>query len=184
MVAGSAYPQAPLSRGGLFHFLRISQAPFYSLTCLERRPPAVLQLAAPSRIVPPRVINPLPYQGPTMTAVTTQAWMTVAGLSLDFLGFCLLLREWWLAFFSEKSQMEYEEALERQQKLRAFGTQTASEPMKRHLATTGQMQDDMAIRRARDERRATQAGRKRWFASATVLVVLGFILQLAGALPA
>ncbi len=113
----------------------------------------------------------------------TQTWLTVAGLSFDFLGFCLLLREWWLAFFSEKSQLAYEESLERQQKLRAFAAQQANDAMKRHMATSGQMQDDMAIRRARDERRAAQSGRRRWFIAATLFIVFGFALQLLGALP-
>ena len=112
-----------------------------------------------------------------------QAWLTVFGQTLDFLGFVLLLREWWLAFFSEAAQLAYEESLERQQKLRAFSAQNANDQMKRHLATAGQMQDDMAISRARSERRAVQAGRRRWFLAATVLIVLGFILQLTGALP-
>jgi hypothetical protein len=118
-----------------------------------------------------------------MILAASQAWLTVAGLSLDFFGFCLLLREWWMAFFSEASQLAADEALERQQKLRAFAAQNASETMQRHFAATGQMQDDMAIRRARDERRAAQAGRRRWFLSASVLIVLGFVLQLLGALP-
>jgi hypothetical protein len=118
-----------------------------------------------------------------MIPAASQAWLTVAGLSLDFLGFCLLLREWWMAFFSEAAQLAYEEALERQQKLRAFASQNSNEAMQRHYAVTGQMQDDMAIRRARDERRAAQSARKRWFVSATVLIVLGFVLQLLGALP-
>lgn len=112
-----------------------------------------------------------------------QAWLTVFGLMLDFLGFVLLLREWWLAFFSEAAQLAYDEALERQQKLRSFSAQNANDQMKRHLATAGQMQDDMAINRARSERRAVQSGRRRWFLAATVLIVLGFILQLTGALP-
>jgi hypothetical protein len=119
-----------------------------------------------------------------MITAASQAWLTVAGLTLDFLGFCLLLREWWMAFFSEAAQLTYEEALERQQKLRAFASQNTNEAMQRHYAVAGQMQDDMAIRRARDERRAAQSARRRWFVSATVLIVLGFLLQLAGALPA
>jgi hypothetical protein len=114
---------------------------------------------------------------------SSQAWLTVTGLSLDFLGFCLLLREWWMAFFSEASQLAYQEALERQQKLRSFAAQNTNDTMKRHLATAGQMQDDLAIRRARDDRRSAQAGRRRWFVSATILIVLGFVLQLLGALP-
>jgi UPF0716 family protein affecting phage T7 exclusion len=113
----------------------------------------------------------------------SQAWLTVLGLALDFLGFVLLLREWWIAFFSEKAQMAHEEALERQQKLRSFSAQHASDTMREHLSRSGGMQDDMAIRKMRDERRATQAGRRRWFIAASLLVVLGFICQLLGALP-
>lgn len=114
---------------------------------------------------------------------TTQAWLTVIGLSLDFLGFVLLLREWWIAFLSERSLMAHEEALERQQKLRAFASQNTNDAMRQHMARTGEMQDDMAIRRARDERRDVQKGRKLWFSAATVLIVLGFLFQLVGALP-
>lgn len=112
-----------------------------------------------------------------------QAWLTVLGLTLDFLGFVLLLREWWIAFFSEQAQMAYEEALERQQKLRSFAGQNASETMRAHLARSGEMQDDMAMRKMRDERRAAQSWRRRWFIAASVLVVLGFVFQLFGALP-
>jgi hypothetical protein len=35
----------------------------------------------------------------------TQQWLTVLGLALDFAGFMMLLREWWLAFFNENRQM-------------------------------------------------------------------------------
>ena len=117
-----------------------------------------------------------------MTTVS-QAWMTVTGLTLDFLGFCLLLREWWIAFLTEKSLMVHEEQLERQQKLRAFASQNTSDTMRQHMARAGEMQDDMAIRHARDERRAAQKGRKRWFLGSTSLIVLGFVFQFLGALP-
>lgn len=112
-----------------------------------------------------------------------QAWLTVAGLTIDFLGFCLLLREWWIAFLSEHAMMAHEETLERAQKLRAFASQTANDAMRSHLARAGDMQDDMAIRRARDEKRAALKGRRMWFLAATVLIVAGFLLQLAGAWP-
>lgn len=112
-----------------------------------------------------------------------QAWLTVSGLAIDFLGFVLLLREWWIAFLSERSLMAHEENLERQQKLRAFASQNINDAMRQHLARSGEMQDDMAIRRTRDERRAALKGRRRWFLAASVLIALGFILQLAGALP-
>lgn len=112
-----------------------------------------------------------------------QPALTMLGLAFDFSGFCLLLREWWIAFFSEHAQMAYEENLERQQRMRAFQAQLANDSMKRHLATTGQMQDDMAINTMRQERRAALSTRRRWFIAATVLIVLGFLFQLAGAVP-
>ena len=112
-----------------------------------------------------------------------QAWLTVSGLALDFLGFVLLLREWWIAFLSERALMAHEESLERQQKLRAFASQNTNEAMRQHLARAGEMQDDMAVRRARDDRRHAQRGRRRWFVAASILIVAGFALQLAGALP-
>ena len=114
---------------------------------------------------------------------TGQAWLTVLGLGLDFSGFCLLLREWWIAFLSEASMMAHEEALERQQKLRAFASQSANDGMRAHMARAGEMQDDMAIRRSRDERRTAMRGRRFWFLGAAVLIVSGFLLQLLGALP-
>lgn len=114
---------------------------------------------------------------------TTQAWLTVIGLTLDLLGFVLLLREWWIAFLSERSLMAHEESLERQQKMRAFASQNTNDTMRQHLARAGEMQDDVAIRRARDERRTAQRGRRAWFTAATFLIVLGFVFQLAGALP-
>lgn len=112
-----------------------------------------------------------------------QAWLTVVGLGFDFLGFMLLLREWWIAFLSERAIMAHEENLERQQKLRAFASQNANDAMRQHLSRAGEMQDDMAIRRARDERRGALHGRRRWFVAAGVLIALGFLFQLAGALP-
>jgi hypothetical protein len=41
----------------------------------------------------------------------------------------------------------------------------------------------MVLRQMREARRAAFSGRKRWFVAATVFVVLGFLLQVAGAVP-
>lgn len=113
----------------------------------------------------------------------SQAWINVAGLGFDFLGFVLLLREWWIAFLGESSLLAHEELLERQQKLRAFATQSTNDAMRRHMAVAGQMQDDMTIRQVREDRRAAMKKRRFWFLSAAFFVVLGFLLQVAAALP-
>lgn len=114
---------------------------------------------------------------------TTQDWLTVAGLILDVLGFMLLLREWWIAFLSDAALMAHEEQLDRQRKLRAFAATTANDTMRQHMTRAGEMQDDMAIRQARNDRRSAQASRRRWFMASGILIFAGFLLQLIGALP-
>lgn len=113
----------------------------------------------------------------------TQDWLTVVGLILDFAGFMLLLREWWIAFLSEAALMAHEEQLDRQRKLRAFAATTANDTMRQHMARAGEMQDDMAIRRARSEQRDARQSRRHWFMTSAVLIATGSILQLIGAIP-
>jgi hypothetical protein len=111
----------------------------------------------------------------------TQQWITVLGLVLDFCGFALLLREWWVAFFNEQHQIGMQEQLERMQAMRnlrplAPGERNPYESLER-------VQDEQAIRKARGAHRAAMAARKRTFFAATALVVAGFVLQLIGAWP-
>jgi hypothetical protein len=111
----------------------------------------------------------------------TQQWITVVGLALDFAGFALLLREWWLAFFNEGRQIEMAEQLER---MRAMRTLIPRDPGERNpYESLERAQDEMAIRKARTTHRQAMAARKRMFLLATVLIVAGFALQLLGAWP-
>jgi hypothetical protein len=111
----------------------------------------------------------------------TQQWLTVLGLGLDFLGFMLLLREWWLAFFNERRQMELEEQQERIRTLRNL--RPAPPGTRNPFETLERVQDEAALRRARGEARTAMAGRKAAFLFATLLIVLGFVAQIAGAWP-
>ena len=111
----------------------------------------------------------------------TQQWITVAGLGLDFVGFALLLREWWLAFFNEGRQIEMEEQLERMRALRNL--RPAQPGQQNPFASIERMQDEQAIRSARSVHRSAMSARKGTFIFATLLIVLGFVLQIAGAWP-
>jgi hypothetical protein len=111
----------------------------------------------------------------------TQQWLTTLGIALDFAGFMMLLREWWLAFFNEGRQMELAEQLDRMRSLRnmrpsAPGSRNPYESLDRFA-------DEQAIRKARLEHRAALAARRGVFLLATGLIVLGFLLQLIGAWP-
>jgi len=112
-----------------------------------------------------------------------QPWLTIAGLLLDAVGFLLLLREWWLGFFSEGRQLELEHALERQRSLRTFAQSHAGDQHRGHMETSGRMLDDLAVRRARAEHATARGARKSVFIAAGLLVALGFALQIAGAWP-
>ena len=111
----------------------------------------------------------------------TQQWLTVLGLALDFLGFMLLLREWWLAFFNEGRQMQLAEQLDR---MRAMRNMIPRDPRERNpYESLERMQDENAIRRARTEHRAAMTARRGVFLLATALIVTGFVLQIVGAAP-
>ncbi|HEX5958589.1 MAG TPA: hypothetical protein VFY92_08030 [Hyphomicrobiaceae bacterium] len=111
----------------------------------------------------------------------TQQWLNVSGIGLDFAGFMLLLREWWLAFFNEGRQMELAEQLDRLRTVRKLRPLApgASNPYE----SLDRFADEQAILKARVEHKAALAARRGVFVLATALIVLGFLLQLAGAWP-
>ena len=111
----------------------------------------------------------------------TQQWLTIAGLVLDFSGFMLVLREWWLAFFNERRQIEMEEQLERMRAMRNLRPRASAEtnPFER----LERMQDDQALRTARQLHRTAMSARRATFLLSVALIVAGFVLQLAGAWP-
>ena len=111
----------------------------------------------------------------------TQQWLNVLGLALDFAGFMLLLREWWLAFFNERRQIEMQEQLDR---MRAMRTMIPREPSQRNpYESLERAQDEQAIRRARETHRAAMRARRGTFIFSTALIVVGFVLQILAAWP-
>jgi hypothetical protein len=116
-------------------------------------------------------------------AAAAQAWISVAGIVLDLIGFVLLLREWWIAFFHENAALEHQQRRAWEQSLRQHQTAHASNQLRSHLDAHHRIQDDMADRGARARHIATLKARKRFFVIATVLIVLGSLLQLVGQLP-
>ena len=87
-----------------------------------------------------------------------QQWLTVVGIALDFAGFMLLLREWWLAFFNEEHQIAMEEQLERMRAVRNIRLRKPGEP--NPYETIERMQDEQAIRKARASHRSAMAARR------------------------
>jgi hypothetical protein len=111
----------------------------------------------------------------------TQQWLTTVGIALDFAGFMLLLREWWLAFFNEARQIAMEEQLERMRAMRNMIPRAPGEH--NPYATLERVQDEQAIRKARALHRAAMSARRWTFLLSMVLIVVGFLLQIVGAWP-
>jgi hypothetical protein len=112
-----------------------------------------------------------------------QNWLSVAGIAIDLAGFLLLLREWWLAFFHESATLDLQHQRAHDQRMRHFQRASASDQVRSHLENFSRMQDEMIERGALGRHAATLRSRKRVFVLATVLIVIGALLQLAGQIP-
>jgi hypothetical protein len=110
-----------------------------------------------------------------------QPWMNVVGIALDFAGFMLLLREWWMAFFNEGRQMQLAEQLDRARSMRNMRPLKPGE--RNPYEQLDRFADEQAVRRARAEHRAALGARQGIFVLSTVLIGTGFLLQIAGACP-
>jgi CHASE3 domain sensor protein len=113
----------------------------------------------------------------------SQNWITVVGLVLDLLGFILLLREWWLAFFHETAVLEAERRRAWERSLRHHQSTHSSDQLRAHLDASNRIHDEMVERGAQSRHEATLKSRKAMFVLATVLIVAGAVLQILGALP-
>ena len=116
----------------------------------------------------------------------SQAWITVAGLCLDFLGFALIAWEWLLAQRAERAALEIAEAQARQQAGRDLLTRSPAgqhPQMQRHMEVVAQMEGRRTKSRLEETR--TTFARRRYGAiyAGMVFVLIGFVLQLLGALP-
>lgn len=114
----------------------------------------------------------------------TQTLLNLAGIGLDFIGFVILLREWWIAVFSERAEMAFEEAMARQSDFDEFAMRSASGDMKDHMIRSAKMRADHRIREFRTKRRAMLSTRRKLYFLAVVLIVTGFTAQLLGSIPA
>src|SRR5262245_38690787 len=101
----------------------------------------------------------------------TQQWLTTLGIAVDFAGFMLLLREWWLAFFNEGRQMQMAEQLDRARSLRTLRPAMPGE--RNPYESLDRFADEQAVRKARSEHKAALAARRGVFLLATGLIVLG-----------
>jgi fructose-1,6-bisphosphatase/inositol monophosphatase family enzyme len=116
----------------------------------------------------------------------SQAWITVAGLCLDFLGFALIAWEWLLAQRAERAALEIAEAQERQQASRDLLSRspTGQNPqMQRHMEAVAQIEARSTKSRLEETRNVFAKRRYGAIYAGMAMVVLGFALQLMGALP-
>ena len=116
----------------------------------------------------------------------SQAWVTVVGLCLDFLGFALIAWEWLLAQRAEHAALAIAESHERQQAMRDQMNQLPGRQdpnMQRHMQVVGQMQGRVTKSRLDANREIFARRRYGAIYAGMAFVVAGFALQLLGAVP-
>ncbi len=112
-----------------------------------------------------------------------QTWLTLTGIGMDFIGFCILLREWWIAMYSEKYELAAEQRLEEQRRLSEFGMKNTEGHLREHMERSAKWREQNAINEARRVRRQALKARRSLFLLATFLIIIGCGLQFAGAVP-
>ena len=112
-----------------------------------------------------------------------QIWLTLIGIGLDFLGFCILLREWWIAMFSERSELAIEQRLDEQERTDRMTMQQATGTMRESMERSARSRADHLVGEARRARRKTLKSRRSLFLLSTLLIITGTGLQFAGAVP-
>ncbi len=113
-----------------------------------------------------------------------QIWLTLTGIGMDFFGFCILLREWWIAMYSERAELAADQRLEEQRRFSEFGMKNVEGHLREHMERSAKWREQNAINETRRGRRSALKSRRALFVIATVLIIVGTGLQFAGAVPA
>lgn len=113
-----------------------------------------------------------------------QIWLTLTGIGMDFFGFCILLREWWIAMYSERAELAADQRLEEQRRFNEFGMKNTEGHLREHMERSAKWREQNAIDEHRKGRRTALKSRRSLFLIATVLIIVGTALQFAGMVPA
>ncbi len=108
----------------------------------------------------------------------SQAWLTLIGLTLDFLGILLFANEWWAALKAERVEAELE----------ARKAMFKPNPMMPGSGIPNQavfdwMREQSEARQRQYRTAEARTARWQFYLIALILVAVGFLFQLAGAFP-
>lgn len=106
-----------------------------------------------------------------------------AGLVLDFFGFVLLLREWWVAFLTQQRELIILQRRFRQEEIDRMHSQNAGESLRQHLATIRHVRDRTERRTEIEELTEQLKSRRVLFLVAALCISIGFILQIVASIP-
>mmetsp|Transcript_19506 Transcript_19506/g.29346 ORF Transcript_19506/g.29346 Transcript_19506/m.29346 type:complete len:126 (+) Transcript_19506:89-466(+) len=118
-----------------------------------------------------------------MTWAEIKEIVNFAGLVLDFFGFVLLLREWWVAFLTQQRELVILQRRFRQEEIDRMQSQHAGESLRKHLSTIRHVRDRTETQTEIEELSEQLKSRRVLFLVAALCISVGFILQIVASIP-
>mmetsp|Transcript_21964 Transcript_21964/g.32445 ORF Transcript_21964/g.32445 Transcript_21964/m.32445 type:complete len:127 (+) Transcript_21964:21-401(+) len=119
----------------------------------------------------------------TISWGTIKEYINLVGLVLDFFGFILLLREWWVAFLTQQRELELYQRRFRQEDMDRLQRQNANEILRNHLDTIKNMRERSETEAEIQDISTQLKNRRGLFQLSAFCIMVGFILQIVASIP-
>jgi len=114
------------------------------------------------------------------------SYINFAGLILDFIGFIILLREWWIAYLSQQQELElYQKRFRQEQldQLQQNNQSNLSPQLQKHMETVKNQRGKTQAMEEMKDIATKLKSRRGLYVIATALIMGGFLMQIVASIP-
>mmetsp|Transcript_15300 Transcript_15300/g.16971 ORF Transcript_15300/g.16971 Transcript_15300/m.16971 type:complete len:127 (-) Transcript_15300:214-594(-) len=114
------------------------------------------------------------------------SYINFAGLILDFIGFIILLREWWIAYLSQQQELElYQKRFRQEQldQLQQNNQSNLSPQLQKHMETVKNQRGKTQTMEEMKDIATKLKSRRGLYVIATALIMGGFLMQIVASIP-
>mmetsp|Transcript_5418 Transcript_5418/g.6305 ORF Transcript_5418/g.6305 Transcript_5418/m.6305 type:complete len:127 (+) Transcript_5418:84-464(+) len=114
------------------------------------------------------------------------SYINFAGLILDFIGFIILLREWWIAYLSQQQELElYQKRFRQEQldQLQQNNQSNLSPQLQKHMEMVKNQRGKTQTMEEMKDIATKLKSRRGLYVIATALIMGGFLMQIVASIP-